>query len=515
MKFRPTILLLIALIPAVFYTVYEFLSLSKTDQLMTEIYEKQMDNVLFDINQNAWERTSNWADNFEGYLSKNSNLEKDSLIKILHSEPGIQCVFITDSLLDQVKLYISNDTSNIIELATDEIQEKLLEKQSEIDRMFYRKNIGYDKPVSFMIESKGNQVLSLLYIYENNDKQIGIFGICINSKRFMETLPIVLDETPQEDIEVGIFDEKSGKTIDKIGDITLKNAAAIKKVWLFPNYSLGVKMKGVDLNEQVKNRFFNRLKWTILLNSLLIISLVFIFRSFRSEMRLTRIKSDFVSNVSHELRTPLALIRMYSETLSMNRVRTEEKKHEYYNVITKESERLSHLVNTILDFSKMESGNKKYNYEVMDLNKIIQDVMEMYSFHLTQKKFQHSINISDDKLMINGDISSISEAIINLIDNGMKYSGDVKEITIESGTENNQCWVQVSDKGQGISNSDLTRIFDKFYRVSSSLVHNTKGSGLGLALVDYIMKAHDGTISVKSKKGKGSTFRLNFPKIEA
>jgi len=228
-------------------------------------------------------------------------------------------------------------------------------------------------------------------------------------------------------------------------------------------------------------------------------------------MNLARIKSDFVSNVSHELRTPLALIRMYAETLSLNRVKTDDKKQEYYTVITKESERLSHLVNNILDFSKMESGRKVFNVENIDLNQVISNVLDMYVFHLEQKGFKYEIQLFDGKLPISGETQGISEAVINLLDNAMKYSPETKEVFIRTGLTDQYCWFEIEDKGEGISSSEQDRIFEKFYRVSTGLVHNTKGSGLGLSLVDYTMEAHGGNISLKSKLGKGSEFRLNFP----
>jgi len=516
LKFKPAslILLLIAMMPAVFYTAYEFSSLSETEKLMKNIYDQQMQNVLFNINQTAWEITSDWAESIRNYLQGTDAEEKDSVENMIIAEPGIQGIFLTDSALVEFELITVEDTSSSIKFGRDEIFPKLVKMKTDIDRMIYRKKVGYDKPVSFVLENFDETTLIVLYSCEIDRQTPRLLGLCIDSREFIESLPLTLDAVPQEDIEIGIFDEQTGNIIERTGGITLTNAAATKKVWLFPNYLLGVKMKGVDLNQEVKKRFQSRLKWTLFLNSFLIIAIIFLYRSIRMEMKLTRIKSDFVSNVSHELRTPLALIRMYAETLSMNRVRTEEKKQEYYTVITKESERLSHLVNTILDFSKMETGKKEYNFVQLNLNDIISEVMEMYSFHLKQKKFDYHLKLSDEECLISGDHSSISEAIINLLDNAMKYSHNVKEITIESEQDEKDCRVIISDKGEGISGTELTRIFDKFYRVSSALVHDTKGSGLGLALVDYIMKAHGGRVSVKSKPGKGSSFCLIFPRCD-
>lgn len=516
MKFKQTslILLLLAMLPAIFYTAYEFSSLSETEVLMQNIYEQQMNNILFNVNQSAWTRTSDWSDQLRKHLHNNEHFEKDSLLAVINAEPGIQCIFLTDSLFRDLEILSSDDTAGQIAISAEVFLNTLRTRRNEINRMIYRKSVGYDKPVSVVFDGKSDQLLSVVFTYQKNEQSPGLLGICIDAKHFIESIFTTIDVIPQEEIEVGIFNMESGEIVDRLGDITFDSAAALKPVWIFPNYMLGVKMVGVDLNQEVQRRFRQRFRWTILLNSFLIITLIFLYRNIRTEMKLTRIKSDFVSNVSHELRTPLALIRMYAETLSMDRVRTESKKQEYYTVITKESERLSHLVNTILDFSKMESGKKKYNFRELDLNAIVEDVMEMYSFHLTQKDFSHKVDIFDEKLIIKGDYESISEALINLLDNAMKYSDKIKEIIIQTGKDDQHCWVEVTDKGPGIRSSELSRIFDKFYRVSPALVHDTKGSGLGLALVDYIMKAHIGKVTVKSKPGKGSSFRLNFPKIK-
>ena len=500
------------MMPAIFYTAYEFSSLSETEEVMKNIYEQQMNNILLDINQTSWNTTSEWAGEFRNYLSTNKTIESDSILKIINSKNGIDCIFITDSTLTNFQFFSDNDTVKRNIVNNEKFLKLLKQKQIDINRMIYRKTVGYDKPVT--VESTNNSFRSLiiLYTYKNMIEEIGIFGICIHSTRFMESLPIVLDDYPQDEIEIGIFDANSENVIAQVGEITFDNAAVVKKIWLFPNYLIGVKMKGVDLNEQVEKRFYSRLKWTIFFNIFLVITIFIIMKNIKSEMNFARIKSDFVSNVSHELRTPLALIRMYSETLSMNRVKSEEKKHKYYNVITKESERLSHLVNNILDFSKMESGKKSFNFSKIELNQIVSDVMEMYVFHLKQKGFQYAISLHKNDLFIKGEAQGITESIINLLDNAMKYSPNKKEITIETGESEKHFWIEVSDKGEGIANTEHTQIFDKFYRVSSGLVHNTKGSGLGLALVDYTMKSHGGKISLKSKLGKGSNFRLNFPK---
>ena len=244
----------------------------------------------------------------------------------------------------------------------------------------------------------------------------------------------------------------------------------------------------------------------------LIAAVWFVYRSVKKELELAQAKADFVSNVSHELRTPLALISMFAETLEMDRVKTEEKKKEYYSIISHESNRLGRIVNSILNFSKMEAGKRKFNFAEEDLNEVIVQVYQNYSYHLYNKGFDFEYEPGIDIPKVKIDREAVSEAIVNLLDNAVKYSNETKFIKMVIASENDFVFIEVQDKGIGISEEDQKKVFDKFYRVSSGLVHTTKGTGLGLSLVKQIMDAHKGKIELKSKFGEGSSFKLLFPK---
>ncbi|MDP2037602.1 MAG: HAMP domain-containing sensor histidine kinase, partial [Ignavibacteria bacterium] len=239
------------------------------------------------------------------------------------------------------------------------------------------------------------------------------------------------------------------------------------------------------------------------------------FNSIKKEIELAQIKNDFVSNVSHELRTPLALINMFAETLSLGRVKTEEKKVEYYGIIQQETERLSKIVNKILNFAKIEAGKWKYNFAKVDLNEILIKIYDVYKFHLSSNGFEFALNAGDKELKVLADAEAVSEAVINLIDNAVKYSGDIKKVLVKTGIEGRKAFVEVEDSGLGISQEDQKKIFEKFFRVSTKEIHNAKGTGLGLTLVKHIVDANHGEISLKSELGKGSCFRLTFPLLES
>jgi two-component system phosphate regulon sensor histidine kinase PhoR len=202
---------------------------------------------------------------------------------------------------------------------------------------------------------------------------------------------------------------------------------------------------------------------------------------------------------------------MYAETLEMNRIGQEEKKREYYSTILQETERLTRLVNNILDFSKMEAGKKQYNMQEADLNEIVSALLETYAFHLQSEGFETMIQLQSPLPPFLADKESISEAIANILDNAIKYSDANKFIRITTDTTEKILFLEIEDHGIGITQEHHKKIFENFYRVSSGLVHNVKGSGLGLALVKHIVESHNGKVLLTSAVGKGSTFRLEFP----
>jgi two-component system phosphate regulon sensor histidine kinase PhoR len=237
---------------------------------------------------------------------------------------------------------------------------------------------------------------------------------------------------------------------------------------------------------------------------------IIIYRNIQKEIKLAQIKSDFVSNVSHELRTPLALISMYSETLELGRIKTEEKKAEYYKVISQESNRLSRIVNSILSFSKIESGKRHYNFQTVNLNDIVERVYENYKFHLENMGFTFNFIKEENLPRLNLDREAVTESIINLVDNAAKYSKENKFIELKTMMYKGKPTVEVIDKGIGIAKDDQRKIFEKFFRVSTGLVHDTKGTGLGLTIVKHVLDAHNAVIELDSQEGNGTTFRIIF-----
>jgi signal transduction histidine kinase len=255
--------------------------------------------------------------------------------------------------------------------------------------------------------------------------------------------------------------------------------------------------------------------WTLALIGLLDLTLgaglYLVFSNVGREMRLAQLKSDFVANVSHELKTPLALIRLFAETLEMGRVQGTEKAAQYHRVINKETQRLTQLINNILDFSRIEAGKRDYRLAPVDVGRLVAEVVESYRFSIEQQGFHLDLRVAGDLPDVEADREALSQAVLNLLNNAVKFSREHKAVHVEVRSGGDKVLVSVADRGIGIAKGEQRKIFDKFYRAEDSLVHETKGSGLGLSLVRHIVEAHRGRVEVESAPGRGSTFTLTLP----
>lgn len=283
----------------------------------------------------------------------------------------------------------------------------------------------------------------------------------------------------------------------------------------FDGLSLGIKYQGTSVKE-LGQTWVHRSFLILGILSLMIIGGLLLTKHIVSkEMALARLKADFVSNVSHELRTPLALIRLYAETLELGRINTSDKKQQYYRIIRKESERLTALINNILDFSRIEAGRKEYEFRETDIAELVRNTLDSYRYQIEQQGFALEENIDTNLPTVPVDREAIARALVNLVNNALKYSKDEKFLGVKLYRENGVVKLEVMDHGIGIARRDQAKIFEKFYRAGDPLVHNTKGSGLGLSLVRHISHAHGGDIAVESIPGRGSKFILSLPLAKA
>lgn len=279
----------------------------------------------------------------------------------------------------------------------------------------------------------------------------------------------------------------------------------------FSSWKAGVGLKNTNVDDLARNSFLHSAGATLLVLLVLLLGIALTLRATDREARLAQAKSNFVSNVSHELKTPLSLLSLFSEILELGRVNSEEKKTEYYKIIRHESLRLNKIIDNILDFSKIEAGRKTYNFADGDVGEVIASVLSSYRYQIVNSGFDIQTNIQRDLPPVSIDRDAMAQAISNLLDNAIKYSREVKQLSITTERRGPDVSIEIADRGIGIPRTEQAKVFEKFYRVGNGLVHDVKGSGLGLSLVKHIVEAHKGTISVESDVGKGSRFTILLP----
>ncbi|HCY76611.1 MAG TPA: hypothetical protein DHV28_11890 [Ignavibacteriales bacterium] len=224
-------------------------------------------------------------------------------------------------------------------------------------------------------------------------------------------------------------------------------------------------------------------------------------------------KSMFVSQVSHELKTPLTSIKMFSEMLLQNEVSLTNKSKNHLEIIEGESDRLTRLINNVLDFSKIEKGVKEYSFREIHFNKIVRDVIEMMRYTIKMKGFNLKTNITHFDDVVCGDADALIQAIENLTSNAIRFSTENKEIALSTFREDIFACVSIKDSGIGIAQNDIDKIFDPFFRSEDAKLKKIDGTGLGLHIVKDIIEQHKGKIQIESLVGEGSNFTLCIPII--
>lgn len=232
-------------------------------------------------------------------------------------------------------------------------------------------------------------------------------------------------------------------------------------------------------------------------------------REMRRGMKLSRLKTDFVANISHELRTPLTSVRLFAETLKEGRAESPEEVQECLDILSSEAERLSNLVEKLLDWSRLESGRKILHREVTQVPRLLERVGEI--FRAQQLRATYETELEPDLPEVSIDRDAMAQVVLNLLHNAVKYTGDEKRIRLRARRKGAGVAIEVEDNGPGVRPQDRKKIFERFYRADDLLSRNTEGTGLGLAISKRIVEAHGGRIELDSRLGKGSTFRVVIP----
>lgn len=250
--------------------------------------------------------------------------------------------------------------------------------------------------------------------------------------------------------------------------------------------------------------------------SVAIAGVVALVYAHRNERRLGALKSEFVANVSHELKTPLSLIRMFGEMIATGRVRGPDVAREYGDIITRESERLSRLIDNVLDFSRMERGKEAFQFTFGDLREVVERSLDVYRYRLEQEKVPLRTEIDGDLPPVRLDENAMTLVVLNLIENAVRYGvrgEDTDEIAVRLEHTHGHVRLSVEDRGFGIPVAEQKHIFERFYRARADRSRSARGNGIGLSLVKHITEAHGGRTWVESTPGVGSKFLVELPVV--
>jgi two-component system phosphate regulon sensor histidine kinase PhoR len=240
---------------------------------------------------------------------------------------------------------------------------------------------------------------------------------------------------------------------------------------------------------------------------------VLVFHDITELRKLEKIRQDFVANVSHELRTPISNIKGYAETLLEGAVHDKENVEDFIQIISSNSEHLANLINDILDLSKIESGKLEMERKPCNIYPLAQKIVSGLQRQADDQQVTIEINIEKDLPKILADEKRLAQVLLNLIDNAIKYNKKGGKVIITAHKKNTHfIQVDISDTGIGISENDLPRVFERFYRIDKARSREMGGTGLGLSIVKHIVQAHGGDVSTSSILGKGSTFSFTIPR---
>ena len=520
----------------VIFSVVHLKSIQR-DRAVEAAFERDFHQMLAIFDKRLTERAYDMADEVRHKFPCPASLTaQEELDKIVRDNPWIAHAFIYDkptgTLVSSQSTKMSNPESRMEgkklqsdiqlwfniegEMMLGKVRKMQLKGHRPYDSFYYPATKGdkhpYQNALIFPVDAAGKD-------------RITIAGICFDANYlqqhfFPDTLKAFLADTEADTprdtsrpkIGILLHQTRDWEPLAKSPNWDGGEPEVEHKIeGAFPELTLAIKYKGTTI-KAITERFLRTSYITLGCISLLLISgLFFTYRSVNKTVELAKLKSDIVSNVSHELRTPLSLIRLYAETLELGRIPEQHKQMEYYCIIRKESERLTGLINNILDFSRIEAGKKEYEFRDTDLSSLVRSTLDAYRYQIEQNGFTYEEYITDELPLVRVDREAIARSLLNLVNNAIKYSNQEKYLAVSLYRSNGSVKLDVVDHGIGIPRTEQHKIFDKFYRVCDPLCHENKGSGLGLSLVQHIVKAHGGEVSVESTPGKGSRFSITLP----
>jgi two-component system phosphate regulon sensor histidine kinase PhoR len=352
----------------------------------------------------------------------------------------------------------------------------------------------------------------------DEEELVGIGGLLLLPEEFVSrVLPLAVERAlPPQAVEEGLFfsasDAAGHQRWPRTGAPLPSPEVEEAPGFVFRDWRLGLRSAYATPEAWARANFLVNVSLSLALALVLMTALALVLRTASREMKLSRMKSDFVSNVSHELRTPLASIQVFGELLRLGKVTDPEKVRAFGEHIENESRGLSRLITNILDFSRIESGRLEGHFTEERLEPLVVRAAERLRARFPGVSLELEEHLPATPLpALQLDAEAFSRALSNVLENAVKYSGERPWIRLGLEGRPGEVMVSVADRGPGIPRDQQEKIFERFHRVGNGLEHDVKGCGLGLSIVRHVMEAHGGRVEVESEPGAGSVFRLVLP----
>jgi signal transduction histidine kinase len=359
--------------------------------------------------------------------------------------------------------------------------------------------------------------LKLLFWYRSPRDASLVFGAQVKLAELVARMkPLVaLDAPLTNEIAIALLDDNGRpvtSTQPQSGGARQRPFVASEIGEMLPHWEVAVYLQ----HPEHLNRAAGTVRLTLgLLIAVLVLAIAvgswLIVADLRRQLTLARQKTDFVSNVSHELKTPLTSIRMFAEMLAEDRVVEPEKRRQFHQIIASEASRLTRLINNVLDFARLERGEKTYQFAELDLVGLVAETVAAYRPHLESAGFTLKCELPAEPVPVRGDRDALVQVLVNMLSNAEKYSGERKDILVRAESVSGRVEIQVLDRGTGVPRGCEERIFEQFFRAHDSLSSGIQGSGLGLTLARQIAQAHGGEVVFQPRDGGGSCFTLRLP----